>query len=337
MVPPPAGAVTSNAPVLMVDVAARAGVSTMTVSRVLSGHTGVRPETRRRVEAAVAALGYRANTAARTLAGGRSGVIGVVSINTSYVGPSNIVFGIEAAAREHDLVVSFVTMRRVDAEEMTASLAHLRDLQVDGVVVIAPSRAAIEALPTDFDLPLVVMCGEEIVGRSTVAVDQRAGARLATGHLLDLGHETVQHIRGPRGWIDADARESGWRGELRAHRRRAPRAYLGDWTARSGFLIGREIARDVRATAVFVANDQMALGLLLALAESGRQVPTDVQVVGFDGLPESEFFAPPLTTVRQDFSALGRHSVNLLLRILDGDASEQHIAVPPELVARRSA
>jgi DNA-binding LacI/PurR family transcriptional regulator len=291
-----------RAPV-MGDVARRAGVSAMTVSRVLSGYPGVRPETRARVEEAIAALGYRVHTAARTLAGGRSRTLGVISVETPYYGPSNTLFGIEAAARAVGHVLTFVTLREVDEGGMRAALDHLRSAHVDGVVVLTPVRAAVEALrAVDAGMPLVVMCGDDVPGVPTVAIDQREGARLATRHLLDLGHRTVHHVRGARSWIDANGRVAGWREQLRAHGVRAPAPLYGDWTPGSGYDAGRRLAADPEVTAVFAANDQMALGILLALAEAGRAVPDDVSVVGFDDTPESAFFRPPLTTLRQGFA-----------------------------------
>jgi DNA-binding LacI/PurR family transcriptional regulator len=322
----------------MADVAKRAGVSVMTVSRVLNGYPQVRPETRNKVEHAIASLGYRANMAARTLAGGRSRILGIVSIEMSYFGPSNTLFGIEAAARTRNHFVNFVTLRQVDEVEMRSAMDHLRDAHADGAIIIAPSREAVEAIATDnLGIPVVVMCGDELPGRSTVAVDQRAGARAATRHLLDLGHRTVHHVRGPRRWIDADAREQGWRDELKARRVSPTRPLLGDWSARSGYQIGQRLASEAGLTAVFVANDQMAVGVLLALAEARVAVPGDVSVVGFDDIPESAYLQPPLTTVRQDFAELGRQGVDLLLSFLDGDETERHIAVPPDLVVRQSS
>lgn len=322
---------------VMADVARRAGVSVMTVSRVVNGSPRVRPETRARVEAAIADLGYRVNTAARTLAGGRSRLLGVVAIEAPYFGPSQTLFGIEAAARAMEHAVTFVTLPRVDAAEMHAALDRLRDAHADGAIVVAPVRAAVDALSAiDPGMPLVVMCGGAAPERWTVAIDQGVGARLAVRHLLELGHPTVHHVRGPRAWLDADARAVAWREELRAHRLPVPRPLIGDWSPASGYEAGTRLAADPDVSAVFVANDQMALGVLLALTEAGRRVPRDVSVVGFDDTPESEFFSPPLTTVRQDFDELGRRCVELLLDVIDGSTTEQHLAVAPQLVVRRS-
>jgi DNA-binding LacI/PurR family transcriptional regulator len=323
-----------RAPVLA-DVAERAGVSAMTVSRVLNGYPGVADATRARVEQAVAELGYRANTAARTLAGGRSRTLGVVGVETPYYGPSNVVFAIEAAAREAGHSVSLVTLKRTDVAEMRAALDRLRLAHADGVIVLAPINAAVDAVATlHADVPHVIASADPTAGLATVAIDQEAGARLATRHLLDLGHRTVHHVRGPRSWIDAGARAAAWRRELRESGRPMGHCITGDWSPHAGYEAGRRLAADPDVTAVFAANDQMALGVLRALHEAGRAVPGEVSVVGFDDTPESAYYTPPLTTVRQDLREVGRRCVELVLGIIAGDETERHVAVAPDLVVR---
>jgi DNA-binding LacI/PurR family transcriptional regulator len=320
---------------VMADVARRAGVAPITVSRVINGHPLVTPETRARVQQAIAELGYRSNMAARTLAGGRSRVLGVVSVGTEFYGPSHTLFGIEAAARAAGHMVSFVAVREPTVDALRSALEQLGDAHVEGVIVIAPLHDAVRAVPeVERRVPLVVTTGSSDAA-STVSIDQVHGARLATAHLLDLGHRTVHHVRGPRGWIDADRRVDGWRRELRSRRRPVPRALTGDWSPRSGYQAGRVLTADPDVTAVFVANDQMALGLMLALDEAGRRVPDDICVVGFDDTPESAYYGPPLTTVRQDLADVGRRSVALLLAAIGG-GDPQSISIEPELVVRAS-
>jgi len=158
---------------------------------------------------------------------------------------------------------------------------------------------------------------------------------MATAHLLDLGHRTVHHVRGPEGWLDADARADGWQHELRSRRCAVPPVLVGDWSARSGYAAGTALAADPSVSAIFVANDQMALGVLLALHDAGRDIPGDVSVVGFDDTNESEFFHPPLTTVRQDLDEVGRASVALLLELIDGEPPRE-VRIEPTLVVRAS-
>ena len=320
----------------MADVAARAGVSVMTVSRVLNGFAGVTDETRLRVEQAVSALGYQANTAARILAGGRSRTVGVMAVETEQFGPSHMLFGIEAAAREAGHLLSFVTLGR-SGHDMGSTLERLRASHVEGVIVVAPVRRVVEAVARlEGDLPLVVVGGDPDIGTPTVTIDQLEGARVATRHLLELGHRTVHHVSGPQSWIDATARRRGWSDTLRAYPAPRGRPVGGDWSAAGGYVAGLRLAGDPVVTAVFAANDQTALGVVRGLHDAGRRVPEDVSVVGFDDTPESGYFLPPLTTVRQDFAEVGRRSVQLLLALADGAPVERHVVVPAQLVVRAS-
>jgi DNA-binding LacI/PurR family transcriptional regulator len=321
---------------VMADVAAQAGVSVMTVSRVLNGFAGVTDETRVRVEEAVTALGYQANTAARVLAGGRSRTLGVMAVETEQFGPSHMLFGIEAAASEAGHVVSFVTLNR-SGNDMASTLHRLRSSHVQGVIIVAPIRRVVEEVTRlEGDMPLVVVGSEPAVGAPTVTIDQFEGARLATRHLLELGHRTVHHVAGPQTWIDAAARMRGWSDALRTYPAPRGRSLAGDWSARQGYDAGLRLARETDVTAVFAANDQTALGVMRGLHDAGRRVPEDVSVVGFDDTPESGYFLPPLTTVRQDFAEVGRRSVDLLLSLADGDTVERHVVVPAALVVRMS-
>ena len=319
----------------MTDVARLADVSVMTVSRVINDHPRVSNATRARVQAAIDELGYRANMAARTLAGGRSRVLGAISSETIFYGASRTLWGIEAAAKASGNFVNFATLGKPTADEMRTAINHLRDAHVEGIVVLAPMHSSIDALADiELDVPLVVTAGATDMA-TTVGIDQELGARLATRHLLSLGHHTVHHVRGPKGWVGAEARHRGWRRELRSHGAEVTTCMVGDWTPASGYEAGKVIAADRRATAVFVANDEMALGLMLALHEAGLRVPDDISVVGFDDIPESGFFIPPLTTVHQDFTEVGRRSVERLLRLIDGDDVDP-ITIEPTLVVRSS-
>lgn len=320
----------------MADVAERAGVSVMTVSRVLNGYAGVSDSARTRVETAVAALGYRANAAARVLAGGRSRAIGVVAMETQQFGPSHMLYAIEAAARDAGHVVSFVTLRP-DGDDLRPAIDHLRAAHVEAAVIVAPLRPVIDAVAAlDADLPFVVVGGDPSAAVPTVTIDQAAGAHLATQHLLDLGHPTVHHVSGPEHWIDAAAREDGWRATLQAAGAPTPQCLQGDWSAAGGYAAGVDLAEDPDVTAVFAANDQTALGVLRALHEHGRSVPGDVSVVGFDDIPEAAFLEPPLATVRQDFGEVGRRGVELLLATMGADVDAGHVVVTPELIVRDS-
>jgi DNA-binding LacI/PurR family transcriptional regulator len=322
--------------VVMADVAKLAGVSLQTVSRVINDSPHVKAATRQRVEDAMRKLEYRPNPVARALVTGRSRTLGVVSFDTTLFGPASTLFGIERAAHDADYFVSIVSLRSLDRSSVMSAVERLRAQGVDGVLVIAPQESASQAiLHLPQDVPVVA--AEAGPGESVplVAVDQVEGARLATQHLLDLGHRTVWHISGPSDWLEAQDRVDGWRSTLEAAGAAPPPVLVGDWSARSGHELGSRLGEDV--TAVFVANDQMALGVLRSLHEAGRRIPADISVVGFDDIPEAEYFTPPLTTVRQNFNEMGRRSLLLLLEQIESRSrAPVRETVPPELIVRAS-
>ncbi|MES9606965.1 substrate-binding domain-containing protein [Actinomadura sp. NPDC000929] len=329
----------SSNPPIMADVAQLAGVSHQTVSRVVNDHPNVSARTRARVLAAIAELGYRPNSAARTLVTRRSRTLGVVSFESTLYGPASMLHGIEQAARNADFFVSIVSLRAITQRALLDAVGRLAEQAVEGVVVIAPHISTNDVLAQAGRLvPLVgAGCGPT-AGVPMAAIDQRAGAVAATRHLLDLGHRTVHHIAGPATWLDAVGRADGWRATLTEAGAAVPETLTGDWSARSGYEAGRRLAEDPAVTAVFCANDHMALGVLRALHEAGRRVPEDVGVVGFDDIPEAAYFIPPLSTVRQDFGELGRRSLELLVQRLGGSPGPPgNVLIPPELVVRSSA
>jgi DNA-binding LacI/PurR family transcriptional regulator len=322
----------------MSDVAKLAGVSHQTVSRVINGSDQVREETRERVLAAMRMLDYRPNPVARALVTGRSKTIGVVSFDTTLHGPASTLFGIERAAHEEGYFTSIISLKSLDRPSVLTAVERLRGQAVDGILVIAPQITAAHAvahLPVDVALVAVEAGPDNEV--PVVAVDQFAGAVAATQHLLELGHRTVWHIAGPGDWQESRQRIAGWRHTLEAAQAEAPSPLVGDWSARAGYELGQRLMTEPDVTAVFVANDQMALGLLRVLHETGRNVPRDVSIVGFDDVPEAAYFTPPLTTVRQDFMAMGRRSLHLLLSEIDnGTRSTTRETVPSELIVRAS-
>lgn len=332
-------------PPVMADVARRAGVSHQTVSRVLNNHPNVREATRDRVLQAIDELAYRRNSSARALVTRRTQTLGVVAFDTTLYGPASTLFGIEQAAREAGYFISIVSLKNITRSGVLEALDYLADQSVDGLVVIAPQRTAVEALAVlPEDLPVVVVEGGQAPDRPVVCVDQAAGAAAVTGHLLDLGHRTVWHVAGPLDWLEAEGRLEAWRSTLENADARPPEVLYGDWSPASGYAAGQRLARlradGTEVTAVFVANDQMALGVLRAFREHGIDVPGDVSVAGFDDIPEAAYFSPPLTTVRQDFGAVGRHSISVLLDRIEREPSPAtpppRVVVPPSLVPRAS-
>lgn len=323
----------------MQDVARAAGVSHQTVSRVLNGHSRVRPETRQRVLAVIAELGYRRNSAARALVTSRSGTIGLLTPRSALHGPVATMVSVEEAARQAGLFVSVASLTDYGAASVAAALDHFLDQGVEGIVVIAPTPGAVEvASSLALRVPMVITAADTSAGLGfqSASVDQELGARLATRHLVELGHTDIVHVRGPLGWLDAEARCRGWRGELAAAGLQDTPPLVGDWTAESGFALGKQLLAAGPPSAVFAANDMMALGVVRAVTEAGIDVPADVSVVGFDDIEGAGFYRPPLTTVRQDFTALGGRCVALLLEQLAGGVSSSPVLLPPELVVRAS-
>ena len=322
----------------MTDVARLAGVSHQTVSRVLHDNPHVRPETRERVLAAVLELDYQPNSMARALATGRSRTLGVVSFDTTLFGPASTLLGIERAAHDEGYFVSIISLRSLDRVSVLSAIERLRAQGVDGIVVIAPLSSAAEALvDLPANPPVVAAEAGPDDAVPVVAVEQFAGAATATQHLLDRGHRTVCHIAGPAGWPEASERTAGWRSVLEAVGAEVRPPLRGDWSPRSGYELGRQMTGWSDVTAVFVANDQMALGVLRALHEAQREIPHEVSVVGFDDVPEAAFFSPPLTTVRQDFNEVGRRSLHRLLQQMGGDPpAPSRITVATKLVVRKS-
>lgn len=321
----------------MAQVAERAGVSHQTVSRVLNDASLVKEETRLRVLAAIEELGYRRNFAARLLATNRSRRIGMVTAHLALHGPSMIALGVQEAGYAKGYDVSLVGLPEFSSELLDNAVQRLLDQAVEAVVVAVAHREADEMVRSlQLSVPVVTVQGVVAGTPLSAGIDQEAGAVLAVGHLLDLGHRHVAHVGGPADWIEAEQRRAGWR---RAHEDRGllPGPELeGDWSPASGHRAGLLIADDPDVTAVFAGNDPMALGLLNALHERGRRVPDDVSVVGFDDVPEAAFYWPALTTVSQDFAELGRRALSLALAALQGDETATIDPIEPTLVVRRS-
>jgi DNA-binding LacI/PurR family transcriptional regulator len=322
----------------MADVARVAGVSHMTVSRALNHPDSVTSKTLNRVLAAVEQLGYRRNVAARTLVTGRSQMVGIAALNSVLHGPTSSLYAVVQAAREKGYFVNVASVDSIDSASVRHALTKLRDEGADGIIAILPLANADEALAdVAKDLPIVAVEAGSTAAVPAISLDQVEAARLATSHLLELGHRSVWHIAGPDTWLEATARATGWRLALEAARAEVPPLLAGDWTPQSGYEAGRVLASMPQATAVFAANDDMALGAMYALSESGRGVPSDVSVVGFDDVPGAAFFRPPLTTIRRDFALVGRTSVSMLKGLItDRDATCEPILLSGELVVRRS-
>lgn len=323
----------------MYDVARLAGVSHQTVSRVINSHPSVREDTRRRVQAAISELGYRRNVAARTLVTRRSNTIGVITSVSNFWGPSSTLIAVERAARDAGMYVSVAGLRSIEPAGVGEVLRHFVDQGVEGIVVIAPEAAmAHMAEPFITEIPVVMVAAgaQPAANVQITAVDQELGARLATRHLVELGHTGIGHIAGPEPWFDATARLRGWRRELAAAGLRAGPLATGDWTAASGYRIGQRLLKSRRVPgAVFIANDLMALGFIRAMHDAKVSVPEQVSVVGFDDMPGADHFIPRLTTVRQDLDTLGQRCIDILLAALNQTACDVG-PIEPSFVLRES-
>jgi DNA-binding LacI/PurR family transcriptional regulator len=320
----------------MVDVARLAGVSQQTVSRVVRGVPNVAPDIRERVEVAIAQLRYRKNPAAAALASNRTMTIGVVSFELNVLGPSVALYGISEEARQHGYSTRLVTLGSLDRSAIRSAFDSVGSDAVDGVIVLAPLYEAIAVLDgLDIDVPVVTFQQGTPPSPTSVSIDEVRGARMVVRHLLDLGHETVWHVQGPPGWMATTSRMRGWTEELAAAGKVGPAPLQAvDWSAAEGYRIGRELARNPEITAIFAANDPFALGVIKALEEAGREVPSDVSVVGFDDIKEAPYFRPSLTTVTLDFEAIGHIAVSRILEMIRGEAEGVIPYIEPHLVIR---
>ena len=322
----------------MADVARLAGVSSQTVSRVSTGHPGVVESTRRQVLAAMQELGYRPNSAARALKRGEFRTIGVILFTLSSTGNSRTVEAIATHAAHDGYAITLIPVAMPTQDGVLGAFTRLGELAVDGIIVIMEVHlldAANLTLPPG--VQVVVVDSDAGDRYPVVDTDQADGARQAVRHLLELGHRTVRHVTGPAESFAAERRAQAWREVLEEAGRPVPPIERGDWSAESGYRAGLRLADDPSCTAIFAANDQMALGVLRALHERGRRVPADVSVVGFDDIPDAASYLPPLTTVHQDFAEVGRRCVQGLLgQIRRHTAEPGTVLVPTTLVVRES-
>jgi DNA-binding LacI/PurR family transcriptional regulator len=317
------------------DVAGRAGVSHQTVSRVLNNHRNVRDTTRQTVLAAMHELGFVPNQAARALVTSRTKLIGILAADTTLYGPAGGVNAMEVEARRAGYVSLTCTIDPDSDDEIRAGIEHLRQLGVEGVIVITThNRPTIIAREMLTLIPVVGIDAEFKPGELSVEVDNVDAAIRATQHLLDLGHTRIIHISGPEASFVARQRIDGYEAAmLRAGLQ--PQLIHGDWDIETGYRIG--LGLDTATTsAVFTANDHLALGLLKACRERSIEVPTALSVIGFDDIPEAPYFDPPLTTMRQEFRAIGHQAMELLLAKLAGEPNLESAFIPLDLVERAS-
>jgi DNA-binding LacI/PurR family transcriptional regulator len=326
--------------VTMNDVAARCGVSYQTVSRVINGMPDVADATRSRVRRALEELGYRPNLTARHLVSRRSTVIGLVTFATGLYGPSQTMINVEEAAKETGYSVMFAGIGEENVEEIRVAVDELCAHRVAGILMHFPLEIDLRLL-RDLcrNVPLVAMDSDFGFEAPSVLVRQERASRRATEHLITLGHRQIACLRAPLIWRAARLRYQGWLKALKAARLRPGPCVEGDWTSRGGFEAAQELIKNYRGqfTALVVENDQMALGAIRAFEDNGIRVPSEVSVVGFDDIPEAEFFRPPLTTVKQDFVSIGKLGIRCLVEQLSGGLPSPKVyTVTPTFVERLS-
>jgi DNA-binding LacI/PurR family transcriptional regulator len=321
----------------MRQVAETAGVSHMTVSRVLNGHPSIKESTRDKVLHAVEQLGYHRNIAARALALQRTLRIGAVVETETEFGPASALRAIHRAARRRGYSVSSVALDEDDSGSPDRAFQQLLALGIDALCLVTPRSASVAAVRTaSLDVPVLVVKPEREAELLRVCVDQQLGVTMAVDHLAALGHRDVLYVSGPMDWLDARARERAFRARARSWGMRERPIVAGDWSADFGYDFAIGLERLPEYTAIVAANDEVALGIVHGLHDRGLRVPDDLSVVGFDDAPFSRHSIPPLTTVRQPFEALGGAVVDVLLAAVEGLEIPQRTKIPPELVVRLS-
>jgi DNA-binding LacI/PurR family transcriptional regulator len=319
------------------DVARLAKVSHQTVSRVLNNSTSIRPETKSRVLSAMESLGYRPNQSARALASSKTKMLGILASDTHYSGPASMVHFMEIAARAEGFFVMTCGIDPGNQTSVKEGIEHLLKLGIEGLAVVTPHLEAVAEVRRQVSgIPVVTLDSMHQMDDLAVSVDNFAGGASATQHLIDLGHRNIVHVSGPLNWFESSARAAGYSSTM-LNANLSPEIINGDWSLQAGYRIGKKLdinRRDI--TAVFLANDRMAIGLLHSMRERGVEVPSRLSVVGFDDLEEAEYCWPPLTTVRQDFRELGARAMKLLLDELSGNHLKKLDRIVPNLVVRAS-
>lgn len=332
------------------DVAVAAGVSHQTVSRVMNDRPDVAKETRRRVLQVIEELDYLPSAIARSLSRQHSQTLGVVTAGLKYIGPSRTLNGITEQAEELGYGLLLKELPSFNTNDNKPILNFLISRQVDGIIwavaEIGKNHEQLQQLHKEISIPMVFLTMSTREDMFIVAVDNYLGGWKATEHLLEQGCRNIGHVSGPLSWWESRQRKSGWHDALLEAGIPAEEHHSeeGDWSSASGQHAMAQILKNFpQMDAIFIANDQMALGALQLVCQNEIKVPDDIAVVGFDNLPESQYFWPPLTTVRQNLRQLGSTAVSELVRIIDANRMDHEVLQPqvvtlcPELVVRKSS
>ncbi|BDZ44721.1 LacI family transcriptional regulator [Naasia aerilata] len=324
----------------MSDVGRLAGVSAQTVSRFLTGKGYVHDETRVRIQAAIEELGYRPNRIARSLHIARTDTIGLLSAGVMNYGAAQTLAGMSARAQATDstLITAHVSDSADHDPEVARALERMLSMQVDGIVVTARygDFGRILGETVREEVPVVIIAGRPLQLQDSAGADSYEAGMLAMQHLLQLGHRRIAYLSGPADSDESRERQRAYEDALAAVSLPvAPIIVGGEWNSAAGYEAG--LAHDLRdVSAVFCGNDELALGFLAAARRRGISVPHDISVVGVDDMPEARFFAPPLTTVRFDFAALGERAFDMIRRRVETGLRQEHLVLPAELIVRES-
>ena len=320
--------------VTLYDVATHAGVSYQTVSRVVNQAEHVSAKTRAKVEAAMKELNYIPNHAAQQLAGKQSPLIGVATINLALHAPSQIVAAIKSRADQSGASVVIAMVESGGVEACEKAVHNLLARRVTGIIINVPleNDDALSVARAAGNVPVLFLDVSERTPVNSIVFSHDEGARLGVEHLVAHGHQRIALFSGPTSTsVSARLRLASWH-ELQ------PFAVLeGDWSALSGFQQTQQmLLNGMIPTAMLVANDQMALGVMRAITEHGLRVGTDISVIGYDDTEDSSCYIPPLTTIRQDFPVLGRGSVDRLLAMSAGHSESGNQLLPVSLIQRKT-
>lgn len=306
-------------------------------------------ETRQRVEEAVRQLGYRPSTLARSLSQRRSYTLGIATFGLKYIGPSRTLNGIADKADELGYMLLMKELNNFDANRIDDVIDSLLARQVDGILWAAPeigdNHAWVNERLEKIPVPMLFIAMQPRDGIPSIATDNFQGAVMAVQHLLGRGRKKIGHISGPRGWWEAEERKRGWRETLDAAGFETSERSCaeGNWSSASGeqaFIQLLESFPDMDA--VFVANDQMALSVLREAWRRGIRIPEQLAVIGFDGIPESAYYYPSLTTISQDLQLLGEQAVQNIVEMIQARQENRLVIaqsrfVQPHLVVRESS
>jgi LacI family transcriptional regulator len=332
------------------DVAAASGVSHQTVSRVINDRPDVAEETRRRVQQVIEELRYQPSAIARSLIQQRSFALGVVTAGLEYIGPSRTLNGITKQAEEMGYTLLLKELSSFDTNDVQSLLDSLRARQVDGIIWAVPevghNRDWLHDQRLELSVPMIFLTMQARPDLSVVSIDNYTGVRTAMEHLLVQGYRHIGHVAGPLDWWEARQRKAGWQNALLEAGIQVTDHHwaAGDWSSESGEQVVHQLLGGYpEMDALFVANDQMALGVLQVAWRKGLDVPGDLAIVGFDGIPESAYYWPPLTTVYQDQQKLGSTAVRELVRIVEASQQSETVVEPKtitlqsQLIVRESS